>query len=52
MRVTAESPWNPSTTAPQSIEITVPSSSTTSADGMPWTIWSSREVHRVAGNPR
>ena len=50
--VMAESPWNPSQTAPQSSESRSPSPSTRLADGIPWTISSFTDAQIVAGNPR
>ena len=48
--VQAESPTKPSRVAPQSIETMSPSFRMRSAEGMPWTISSLMEMHKVAGN--
>src|SRR4051794_41801508 len=47
--VMAESPCQPSTIAPQSMEMTSPSTSTREP-GMPWTTSSLTEAQMVAGN--
>ena len=49
--VVAASLCQPSTMAPQSMEIMSPSFRTTSSDGMPWTTTSFTEVQIVAGKP-
>ena len=50
-KVRAASPCQPSTIAPASIETTWPSRIARSP-GMPWTISSSMEMHRLPGNGR